>query len=121
MKTVLSLLACAALAGCASSAPVPADKLAKSAASVKAAEEFNAQSDPAAATHLRLAQEQFNAGKEMVAKGDNERAGFMLDRAAADADAALELARAKSSRLEAEKMKQDVAQAKAQLQPGGSK
>ena len=116
MKTTL-VIACAAFVGCGS-APVPADKLAKTAASVKSAEELGADKDPNAALHLRLAREEVESAKNLIKDSDNERAGFVLDRASADADAAREIARAKASKVEVDKYKEQVAEQKTKFGGG---
>jgi len=115
--TTLGLLTSLALAACATT-PVPADKLGRAQASVRAAEEMNAAAEPAAALHLRLAREQLTRATQILKDGDNGQAAGILMRAEADADAALNLARARSARIEAEKTIQEVEQAKARIQEG---
>lgn len=125
-KLALVTLSAAAIAGCATT-PVPADKLARSQAAVKSAEELNADADPQAALHLRLAREQLATARRMMVDGKSDRAKFVLMRAEADAEAALNMARAKSARIEAARAMQDVQQVRTQMQmqmqmqqPGGS-
>lgn len=91
-----------ALLGCAST-PVPADRMAQSQASLRAAEEVGAKNVPPAALHLQLAQEQMEQGKQLIKNGDNERARFVLLRAEADAELAVALAREQSMRDAAQK------------------
>lgn len=117
MSKITLVIACLAFVGCASS-PVPADKLAKTTASIKSAEELNADQEPNAALHLRLAREQLASAKKLMEDSDNERAGYVLDRAGADADAAREIARAKMSKIEVEKYKEQVQEQKTKLGGG---
>ncbi len=114
MMKISIVLACVAFVGCASQ-PVPADKLAKTAASVKSAEELGADKDPNAALHLRLAREQVEQAKNLIKDNDNERAGYVLDRAGADADAAREIARARASKVEVDKEKEQINEQKAKF------
>jgi hypothetical protein len=80
------------IAGCAS-VPPPTDRLAKSEGSIRGAAEVGAQSIPAASLYLKLAQEEFQTAKALMANGDNERAGYVFLRANADAELALNIAR----------------------------
>lgn len=114
MMKISLVIACLAFVGCAS-APVPADKLAKTSASIKSAEELNADQEPNAALHLRLAREQLASAKQLMQDNDNERAGYVLDRAGADADAAREIARAKMSKVEVDKTKEQINEQKAKF------
>jgi hypothetical protein len=58
----------------------------------------------------------------MLVKGEADRAKHVLSRAEADADVAMNMARAKSARIEAQKAMQDVEQTRMQIQhqQGGS-
>ena len=120
MKTPIpmSLVFVVGLAACAST-PVPADKLSRSQAAVRSAEEMNAQAEPAAAMHLRLAHEQLALAKQLLKEGEIDRASSVLLRAEADADAARELARKHSARVEADTAKQNIEQMKSSM--GGPK
>lgn len=121
MKTSLIVAtALVAAVGCATT-PVPADKLASSQASVKSAEEMNAQGEPRAALHLKLAKEQLSQAKDLMKEGENDKARTVLSRAEADGEAALNIARAKSARIEAEKTIESIQQAKTQISPEGPK
>ena len=114
----ISFVVAAGLAACATT-PIPADKLSRSQAAVRSAEEMNAQAEPAAAMHLRLAHEQIALAKQLLGDGDNERAASVLLRAEADADAARELARRQAARTEAQTAKQNIEQMKSSM--GGPK
>ena len=115
--TLASMLTLLGVAACATT-PIPADKLSRATAAVRTAEEMNAASDPTAALHMQLAREQLQQGKKLLQDAENERAGMILERAEADANAAREIARAKSSRIEVEQTMSVVQQQKAGI--GGS-
>ncbi len=93
--------------GCGGSPP-PTDKLAQSVASVRAAEEVGAKTDPQAALHLKLAQEGLEQAKRLMADKENKRAELILMRADADAELAVALAKEANMKAEAEKAKEDV-------------
>lgn len=119
MKTRSLLVAVvAAIAGCGATIPVPADKLARSQAAVQSAEEVDATRDPRAAVHLRLAKEQLERGKALMRAGESKQASLVLLRAEADGEAALNLARAHSARMDAEKTIEQVRQAMTRTQEG---
>jgi hypothetical protein len=119
-RIIFAALAVALGVGCASS-PVPADKLARSQASVRSAEEQGAQADPRAAIHLKLAKEQLAEAKKLMKDGDNEAAKNVLLRAEADGDAALNIARATAAEADATRTIQAIQQAKVQLSTEGPK
>jgi hypothetical protein len=99
------------LAGCGSS-PVPVERVASSEAAIRAAQEVGAGQHPQAALHLKLAQEQFEQAKAMINDGKNERAEMVLRRAEADAELAVALARENSTKTEAQKLLEQVQEAK---------
>ena len=82
---VLGLLACTKV-------QLPADRLERSEASMRGAEEVGANGVPAARLRLQLAREETSAAKAMAARGD-ERAVLLLARAESDAELAIALAR----------------------------
>jgi len=89
-------LACSA---CGGAAP-PDQRLTESQAAVRAAQEVGAERVPQSALHLKLAQEQVDKGRRLMNEGDNEEANLMLQRAQADAELAIALAREESMRQE---------------------
>jgi hypothetical protein len=105
MKTIaLGLVALSALvAGCAST-PLPADRMGNAQASIRGAEVAGARSEPTAALHLRLAQENYDKAMKMAKDGDGDRAKLVLQRAEADAELALLLAKENTERTEAQRM-----------------
>ncbi|MBS2019464.1 MAG: DUF4398 domain-containing protein [Deltaproteobacteria bacterium] len=116
----ISLVAASALAivACGSSA-IPADRLARSQAAYRSAQEMGAANNPQAALHLRLAEEQLTTAKALIKDGENERADSVLRRAEADANLALDLARSENARTEATKTMEQVQKAKQAAQMGG--
>jgi hypothetical protein len=97
---ILALVPMAALAACAGYA-APSEHLASAEASLRAAQEIGAESNPKGALHLRLAQEELASARQLMSSGDNERADYVLMRARADGDLALTLARASKAKTDA--------------------
>ena len=106
----LGLMACG-------SAPPPHERQASSQAAIRAATETNAQQVPQAALHLKMAQEQLDKGKALMADGDNSRASYVLMRSQADADLALALSHENKTRTEAQAMVDRVRAARSTLPP----
>jgi hypothetical protein len=102
-------------AGCAST-PIPADKLSRSTAAVRSAEEMNAERVPSAAVHLRLARTQMKVARRLLENGDNKEAGYLLLRAEADAEVAMNLAREAAAKQDAIQTIQAVRSLRAQLE-----
>jgi hypothetical protein len=119
MTPVLTALCLVTIAGCASR-PIPADKYARSQAAVKAAEELNAENEPEAALHLKLARQQLDEGKRLMKDGDNKNAALVLLRAESDGEAALNIARAKTAQVEAQRTIKQIQEQMAQMQRSGS-
>ena len=118
MKTMMMISALFLSAGCATT-PVPAGKLARSQGAVKSAEEMNAPAEPRAALHLKLAKEQLAQATDLMKDGDNEHAAMVLQRAEADGEAALALARARSAHIEAEQAVARIQELKKSMTKGG--
>lgn len=89
-----------AAGGCASTNVSP-DRIAAPKAKIAAAEEAGAKENPDASLHLKLANDQYERATKMMKEGDEERAERMLERASADAELALELARLDTTRGQA--------------------
>ncbi len=100
------------LAGCGSSLPPPSDRLASAEAAARSARELGADREPKAALHVKLAQEQIDQAKKLMADSDNRRADLVLQRASADAELAVMLAKENSANIEAQKAKEKVTQMK---------
>lgn len=80
-------------AACGSSYPAPTQPLADAQAADRSAQELGANQVPAAALHLKLAQEQTATARKLMADGENKKANDMLLRAKADAELAVSLAK----------------------------
>jgi hypothetical protein len=82
--------------------------------SMRAAEEVGANDQPKASLHLQLARDEMTAAKRLADDGEEEDAALLLNRAQADAELALQLARteqeqqkARESWAKIQEMKQD--------------
>ncbi len=113
IRTNLALFASAsalgiAVSACGSSLPPPSDRLASAEAASRSARELGAEREPKAALHLKLAQEQIEAAKKLMADGDNKRADLVLQRAGSDAELSVMLAKEHNARGEAEKAQEKL-------------
>jgi hypothetical protein len=104
------LVAIPMLVACGSSMPPPSDRLASAEAASRSARELGADREPKAQLHLRLAAEQIEQAKKLMADGDNKRADLILQRASADAELAVMLAKEYTTRAEADKAQEKVKQ-----------
>jgi hypothetical protein len=100
------------LVGCGGSLPPPSDRLATAEAASRSARELGAEGEPKAALHLKLAQEQIDQAKKLMADGDNRRADLVLQRAGSDAELSVMLAKEHNASAEAQKAKEKVNQMK---------
>lgn len=89
-------------------AAVPQDSLTAAQADVKGAEVGGAAENPKAALHLKLAKDQIEAAQKQIADGDNETAARTLDRAQADAELALSLAKEAKAQGDASEANEQV-------------
>jgi hypothetical protein len=107
---ILPFLFIAALTaiGCGGSMPPPSDRLASAEAAARSARELGAEKEPKASLHLKLAGEQIDQGKKLMADGDNKRADLVLQRANADAELAVMLAKENQAKSEADTAQEKV-------------
>ena len=89
-------------------APVPHDALSAAQADVKGAEVGGAGENPKAALHVKLAKDQIEIAQKQIADGDNEEAARTLDRAQADAELALALAKEAKAQGDASEASEQV-------------
>ena len=101
------------LAACGGSIPPPSDRLANAEAAARSARELGADREPKAQLHLRLATEQIEQAKGLMKDGDNKRADLVLQRAGADAELSVMLAKENNARGEADKATEKVKNLKA--------
>lgn len=104
----LALTALAAATMACASVAVPQDRLTSSEGSIRAASELGAEQEPRAALHLKLAQEQLAYAKELIAEGKNARADVVLEKALADSELALALAKETSAIADAARIQKEV-------------
>lgn len=102
------------LVACGSSLPPPSDRLASAEAAARSARELGADKEPKAQLHMRLATEQIETAKKLMADGDNKRADLVLQRANSDAELSVMLAKENAAKAAAEE-----AQAKVKNLKGG--
>ena len=88
-------------AGCATTPPLPAERLAQAEAEVRAAQEIGAERIPQAKLHLQEARDTIASAKE-VNKDDQDAAARRLEIARAQAELANALAREQIARAELE-------------------
>jgi hypothetical protein len=100
----LLALPLAALTGCAALL-LPSDRVARSEASIRTAEELGAAKVPQAQLHLTMAKDQTVEARRLANLGDR-RAGLVLWRAQSDAELALNLTR--ESQLHAEALEAEA-------------
>jgi hypothetical protein len=81
--------------------PAPTGQATETQAAIRAAEEVGAPNVPKAALYLTLAKEQLQKAQGLISNSDNEAAKLTLDRARADAELALALAREAALRQKA--------------------
>jgi len=112
MRTTLSSMLVLFLSVCAGcgGAPAPTERMASSEAAIRGAKEVGADGVPKASLYLKLSEEQVAKAKAMMADGDNERADLVLQRAQADAELALALARENTAKNEAQQLVSQVQQ-----------
>ena len=106
-KSVVLLAAATSVSFACASRPPPTDHMASAIAAVRGAQVAVSQAGevPEAALHLKLAEEQVAQARQMIERGDNERADYMTLRAYNDAELALALARQHEARLAADAAK----------------
>lgn len=96
-----------AVAGCAGSA-VPAGRVASTKSAIRAAEEVGAEETPKSSLHLKYARDQYEEAQQLAEEGREKRASWVLERAEADAELALALARESDARGQAEQALEQV-------------
>ena len=106
MKQLMISVAAIGFLGC-TAVQIPADRLERSEASIRGAEEVGASGVPLARLHLQLAKDQTVTAKQMAANGQ-ERALLVLARAESDAELAIGLAREATVHNEALRATEDL-------------
>lgn len=116
-RHVLIALAAIAVTACGHAA-IPSDRLGQAEGAVRTAHALGASQEPSAALHLRLANENLAKGKELMAKGDNERASYMLLRAAADAELAKSLVNEARAKAQASRAQHEIQMMQSSMRQG---
>jgi len=94
--------------GCVSGGPVPADKLARSQAAIRSAQEIGAERNAQGVHHLQTAKKELAEGRKHVIDGDQEKAVPLLLKAEADAELAMNLTREATAIASAQKTQEEV-------------
>ena len=96
------------VAACGGSIPPPNERLTSAEAAARGARELGADRDPRAALHLKYARDQIDHAKTLMASGDNVNADRVLQRANADAELSVMLAKEVSAKADADKAQDRV-------------
>lgn len=114
--SAMLLVACLSISllGCGSVLP-PNEKLTEAEAAIRGAREVGAPEVPRASLHLRLAEEQLDKARNLMAREQNARAELALIRAQADAELAIAVSREKKITDETSAAQAKVAKLKAAL------
>lgn len=91
---------------CGGSYPVPTSQLSAAEAATRSAKELGADKHPTAQLHVKLAEEQIAQAKLLIKEDNNHRADMVLQRATADAEYAVMLAKEKAVKDELEQFQQ---------------
>jgi hypothetical protein len=105
-----------ALSVACGSASTPTARLADAQSAVRAADEIGAERHPRAALHLKLARDQIAKARGAIAEGEDSEAARLLERAEADAELAVALARHGRYRAEARRAADRAAELEASLE-----
>lgn len=108
---VLPILAASTVLGtvaCGGSYPVPTSQLSAAEAAARSAKELGADKVPKAQYHVKLAEEQIAQAKLLIKEDNNHRADMVLQRASADAELAVMLAKEKAAKEELEQLQQKL-------------
>jgi hypothetical protein len=90
------------------SASIPHGKLADSEAAISAAEAAGANEVPRASLHTKLAKDQLEKARGEIKDGDTEEATLWIERAKADAELALSMARSQADQQRAQQALAEV-------------
>ncbi len=105
----LSALSTVLVVGCAAQ-QLPQQQLLDTTASIDSAQEIDQSRTPEVDLHVKLAQDQVEISRALLEDGEEDRAMRMLDRAQADAEVALALAKTSRSRAAAQTAWDDIAE-----------
>lgn len=103
-----------ALASACGGATYPQADTTPTKTAISAAEAVGAQSVPQAALHLKMAKDQLQTAEALIADGENDEAFLVLERAHADAELSMALAKESSMKNEAQEALKKVEKLKQQ-------
>lgn len=89
--------------GCAASS-VPVVEVTRTDAALRAAEALEAERIPRAALHIKMARDQRETARRLVANGEEDEASAALDRATLDAELAVAIAKEEAARKNAQEI-----------------
>ena len=101
LRVVLVALAAVIGSGGCAASNFNQQRMVDTQATVAAVEELDEAEDPEVSLHLKYARDQLAAARRLVDEGEGDEANRMLERAHADAQLALAMARTERSRKEA--------------------
>ncbi len=117
MRIALFSISTAVLISACGGAAAPNERVVSASAAVRGAEVGGANSDPQAALLLKHAKDELAKAKGLMNDGDNQKASWVLQRAEADAELALEMAREATAKAEAQSAIDRVRKLKQGAQP----
>lgn len=112
MKSIIIGAGLLAAVGCGGGAtsvtPRTANATAETTAAIAAAETAITKDQPQATLYLKLAKDQLHQAKQLIQEDETDKAQLVLERATADAELALMLARESDAKQKAERARQQV-------------
>lgn len=105
---VLLAVGCGGASEATVEAQTAANATAETTAAIAAAETVAPKDHPQASLHLKLARDQLVQAKRLIQEEDNDKAQLLLQRATADAELALMLARESDAKEKAERARAQV-------------
>lgn len=112
--TLLAACLSMSLLGCGTVLP-PNEKLTEAEAAIRGAREIGAPEVPRASLHLRLAEEQLDKARNLMAREQHARAELALIRAQSDAELAIAVSREHQVKVEKDSAMDKVRKLKAAL------
>jgi len=107
MRSIATILFTMYLVACSGSSLPPA-KVVETQSSISAAAAVGADQNPQAALHLKMARDQLGEAQGLIDSGKNDEARLVLERAHADAEVALMIAREAEASAAVKKTQADV-------------
>ena len=102
IRIAVCAVSTAVLVAACGGAAAPNERVVSATAAVRGAEVGGANNNPQASLMLKHANDEIAKAKALMANGDNEQAGWVLQRAEADAEIALETARETAAQAQAQ-------------------